>query len=117
MAEEFCRHFKGDDINALSAGIETHGLNLDAVHVMKEVGIDISHHKSKTVEELGDKEFDYVITVCGHADERCPVFPAKTRIIHRGFDDPPQLAKEAKTEEDALDCYRRVRDEIKAFVL
>ena len=117
MAEGFCRHFKGDDINTFSAGIETHGLNPNAVQVMKEVGIDISHHKSKTVEELGNREFDYVITVCGHADESCPVFPAKTRIIHRGFDDPPQLAKEATTEEGALDCYRRVRDEIKAFVL
>lgn len=117
MAEGFCRHFKGHKIDAFSAGIETHGLNANAVHVMKEVGIDISHHKSKTVEALGDKEFDYVITVCGHADESCPVFPAKTRIIHRGFDDPPRLAKDAKTQEEALDCYRRVRDEIKAFVL
>ena len=117
MAEGFCRHFKGNEIDAFSAGIETHGLNANAVQVMKEVGIDISHHKSKTVEELGDEEFDYVITVCGHADESCPVFPAKTRIIHRGFDDPPQLAKETKTEEEAQDCYRRVRDEIKAFVL
>lgn len=117
MAEGFCRHFKGNEINAFSAGIETHGLNANAVQVMKELGIDISHHKSKTVEELGDEAFDYVITVCGHADESCPVFPAKTRIIHRGFDDPPQLAKDAKTQEEALDCYRRVRDEIKAFVL
>ena len=117
MAEGFCRHYRGDKINVSSAGIETHGLNPNAVQVMKEVGVDISHHKSKTVGELGDKEFDYVITVCGHADESCPVFPAKTRIIHRGFDDPPQLAKDAKTQEDALDCYRRVRDEIKAFVL
>lgn len=117
MAEGFCRHCKGNEIDACSAGIETHGLNANAVQVMKEVGIDISHHKSKTVEELEGKEFDYVVTVCGHADESCPVFPAKTRIIHRGFDDPPQLAKDAKTEEEGLDCYRRVRDEIKAFVL
>jgi arsenate reductase len=117
MAEAFCRHFKGNEIDAFSAGIETHGLNANAVQVMKEVGIDISHHKSKTIAELGDKEFDYVVTVCGHADESCPVFPAKTRIVHRGFDDPPQLAKDAKTQEEALDCYRRVRDEIKAFVL
>ncbi len=117
MAEGFCRHFKGKEINAFSAGIETHGLNPNAVRVMKEVGIDISRHKSKTVEDLGDKQFDYVITVCGHADESCPVFPAKTRIIHRGFEDPPQLAQDAKTQEEALDCYRRVRDEIKAFVL
>jgi arsenate reductase len=84
---------------------------------MKEVGIDISNQKSKTVEELEETEFDYVITVCGHANDSCPVFPAKTKIIHRGFDDPPQLAKEAKTEEEVLDCYRRVRDEIKAYVM
>jgi len=117
MAEGFCRHLKGELIEVSSAGIETHGLNPLAVQVMKEVGIDISHHKSKTVEELGDTEFDYVITVCGHASESCPVFPAKTRIIHQGFDDPPQLAKQAKTKEEVLDCYRRVRDEIKAYVL
>jgi len=117
MAEGFCRHLKGELIEVSSAGIETHGLNPLAVQVMKEVGIDISRHKSKTVEELGDTEFDYVITVCGHASESCPVFPAKTRIIHQGFDDPPQLAKQAKTKEEVLDCYRRVRDEIKAYVL
>lgn len=117
MAEGFCRHLKGELIEVSSAGIETHGLNPLAVQVMKEVGIDISRHKSKTVEELGDTEFDYVITVCGHASESCPVFPAKTRIIHQGFDDPPQLAKQAKTVEEVLDCYRRVRDEIKAYVL
>jgi arsenate reductase len=117
MAEGLCRHYKGEVINPFSAGIETHGLNPHAVSVMKEVGIDISEQESKTVQALGDRQFDYVITVCGHANESCPVFPAKTRIIHRGFDDPPQLAKEAKTPEEALDCYRRVRDEIKAFIL
>jgi len=117
MAEGFCRHLKGELIEVRSAGIETHGLNPLAVQVMKEVGIDISHQKSKTVQELADTEFDYVITVCGHASESCPVFPATTRVIHQGFDDPPQLAKQAKTEEEVLDCYRRVRDEIKAYVL
>jgi arsenate reductase len=117
MAEGFCRHLKGELIEVRSAGIETHGLNPLAVQVMKEVGIDISHHKSKTVEELDDMEFDYVITVCDHASESCPVFPAKTRVIHQGFEDPPQLAKQAKTKEEVLDSYRRVRDEIKAYVL
>jgi arsenate reductase len=117
MAEGFCRHLKGELIEVRSAGIETHGLNPLAVQVMKEVGIDISDQKSKTVEELGDTEFDYVITVCDHASESCPVFPAKTRVIHQGFEDPPQLAKQVKTEEEVLDCYRRVRDKIKAYVL
>jgi arsenate reductase len=117
MAEGFCRHLKRELIEVRSAGIETHGLNPLAVQVMKEVGIDISHHKSKTVEELDDMEFDYVITVCDYASESCPVFPAKTRVIHQGFEDPPQLAKQAKTKEEVLDSYRRVRDEIKAYVL
>jgi len=117
MAEGFCRHLKGEQIEVSSAGIEAHGLNSYAVQVMKEVGIDISHQKSKTVDALGDRQFDYVITVCGHANDSCPVFPAKTRIIHRGFDDPPQLAKQAKTEEEVLDCYRPVRDEIKAYIV
>jgi arsenate reductase (thioredoxin) len=117
MAEGFCRHLKGEPLEGYSAGIEAHGLNPYAVQVMKEVGIDISKQKSKTVDELEDTEFDFVITVCGHANESCPVFPAKTRIIHKGFDDPPKLAKLAKTEEEVLNCYRRVRDEIKAYVL
>lgn len=117
MAEGLCRHVHGDVIDAASAGIEKHGLNPLAVKVMREIGIDISHHQSKTVHDFADPRFDYVITVCGHADETCPVFPAKTRVIHRGFDDPPKLAKTAVSEDEALGHYRRVRDEIKAFVL
>ena len=118
MAEGLTRALKGDRIEVFSAGIETHGLNPYAVNVMKEIGIDISGHKSKNVLDFFNqkKEFDYVITVCGGAKETCPVFPAKTRLIHAGFDDPPRLAKHAKTEEEALNHYRRVRDEIKAFV-
>lgn len=117
MAEGLCRHFKGSIIDPVSAGIETHGLNPLAVQVMREIGIDISGHQSKTVQELENPEFGYVVTVCGHANETCPVFPAKTRIVHRGFDDPPKLAKNAANEEEALSHYRRVRDEIKAFIL
>jgi len=117
MAEGFCRHFKGDEIEAASAGIEAHGLNPYAVQVMAEVGVDFSGQTSKVVSALGDREFDYVITVCGHANESCPVFPAKTKVIHRGFEDPPQMAKRAGTEEAVLDCYRQVRDEIKAYVM
>ncbi len=116
MAEGWTRHLKGDRIEAYSAGIETHGLNPNAVRVMAEAGVDISQQRSKHVDELKDIPFDYVVTVCGHADEHCPVFPGATKVVHVPFDDPPRLAKEAATEEEALDCYRRVRDEIRAFV-
>lgn len=116
MAEGWAHHLKGDVIEPYSAGIETHGLNPDAVRVMSEVGVDISSHRSKKVEDLSGVEFDYVITVCGHAYETCPVFPGKTKVIHVGFDDPPKLAVGAKTEEQRLAPYRRVRDEIREFV-
>jgi len=116
MAEGWIRHLHGDAVEAWSAGIETHGLNPNAVAVMKEAGVDISGHRSKNVTELRDVPFDFVITVCGDADERCPFFPGNARIIHRGFDDPPKLAMGKTTEEEKLDCYRRVRDEIRAFI-
>ncbi len=116
MAEGWARHLKGDRIEPYSAGIETHGLNPNAVKVMAEAGVDISGHRSKHVEELADVQLDYVVTVCGHAQEHCPMFPGKAKGIHVGFDDPPKLAAYAKTEEEALRHYRRVRDEIKAFV-
>ena len=116
MAEGWARHLKGDAIDAYSAGVETHGLNPNAVRVMAEAGVDISGHRSKNVSELMDVPFDYVVTVCAAANEQCPVFPGKAKVVHVGFDDPPKLAKAAATEEEALDCYRRVRDEIRAFV-
>ena len=116
MAEGWARFLKGDVIEAYSAGIETHGLNANAVKVMAEAGVDISGHWSQHVDEFSEVGFDYVVTVCGHADENCPVFGGSTKVVHVGFDDPPKLAKEAASEEDALDCYRRVRDEIRAFV-
>ena len=107
---------RGDLIEPRSAGIETHGLDQRAVQVMAEAGIDISHQRSKHVNELSDVQFDYVVTVCGHANEHCPLFPGKTRVVHVGFDDPPRLGENAKTEKGALDCYRRVRDEIGDFI-
>lgn len=116
MAEGWTRALKGDRIDAYSAGIETHGLNPLAVRVMAEAGVDISGHKSKTVAELPVKDFDFVVAVCDRARESCPLFPGKTKVIHAGFDDPPRLAKDAQTENEALAPYRRVRDEIKAFV-
>ncbi len=116
MAEGWARHLWPDRFEVFSAGIETHGLNPIAVKVMAEAGVDISGHKSKHIDELKDINFDLVITVCDHANEHCPIFPGKTRVIHAGFDDPPKLAKLAKTEQQALDCYRRVRDEIRQFI-
>jgi arsenate reductase len=91
-------------------------MNPRAVAVMREAGVDITGQRSKHVDELKDVPLDYVVTVCGHANETCPRFPGKTKVVHVGFDDPPQLAKGAKTDEEALGHYRRVRDEIKAFV-
>jgi arsenate reductase len=116
MAEGWARKLKGDVIDVYSAGIETHGLNPNAVKVMREAGVDISGHRSKRVEEVRDIAFDYVVTVCDHAHETCPLFPGKVQVVHVGFDDPPRLARMAKTEEEALVFYRRVRDEIKRFV-
>ena len=117
MAEGWARHLKGDVLDAYSAGIETHGLNPNAVKVMAEAGVDISGHKSKNVNDLMDVPFDVVVTVCGHANETCPAWLGKkTTMMHVGFDDPPKLAKTAKSPEEALSCYRRVRDEIRAFV-
>jgi arsenate reductase len=116
MAEGLARNLRGDEIEAFSAGIETHGLNPNAVKVMEEIGIDISGHESKTVSELEGGVFDLVITVCGHADENCPRFPGNTWVIHRSFDDPPKLARDATTEEERLGHYRRVRDEIRQYI-
>ncbi len=116
MAEGWTRHLKEDVIEVWSAGIETHGLNLHAVRVMAEAGVDISGHKSKNVSDVVFIPFDWVVTVCDHARETCPLFPGKARLAHVGFDDPPRLAQDARSEEEALQYYRRVRDEIRAFV-
>lgn len=116
MAEGWARALKGDVIEAYSAGIETHGLNPNAVKVMAEAGVDISGHVSKNVDTLLGVPFDYVVTVCGHANENCPFFPGSAKVVHVGFDDPPALAKRVEGDEAKLDCYRRVRDQIRAFV-
>ncbi len=116
MAEGWARHLKGDVIEPYSAGIERHGMNPRAIRVMREAGVDISGQNSKLIGELPLQEFDYVITVCDHAHESCPLFPGRTRVVHAGFDDPPRLAAGADSEEEKLVPYRRVRDEIRAFV-
>jgi arsenate reductase len=116
MAEGWARALKADAVEPYSAGIETKGLDPRAVAVMAEAGVDISAQRSKHVRELIDVPFDAVITVCDHANEHCPVFPRPLRGLHVSFDDPPRLARSARSEGEALDHYRRVRDEIRAFV-
>lgn len=116
MAEGWARRLKGDRVEPYSAGIEAHGLNPDAVRVMAEAGVDISGQRSKTVGDLRGVDLDYVVTVCDNAHESCPLFPGHAKVVHVGFDDPPRLAAGVKTEEERLAPYRRVRDEIRAFV-
>ena len=114
MAEGWARHLREDVIEPYSAGIEKHGLNPYAVRVMAEAGVDISRQCSKLIEEVPVAAFDYVITLCGHAHETCPFFPGRT--VHRGFPDPPELAKNASSEEEVLQAYRMVCDQIREFV-
>lgn len=121
MAEGWARTLKDDALDVYSAGIETHGLNRNAVQVMAEAGVDISSYRSKRVDEVSDVAFDYVVTVCGHAHETCPTWLGNNaNVVHVGFDDPPALARrlafEGADESAQLDVYRRVRDEIRDFV-
>jgi arsenate reductase len=116
MAEVWARHLLGDQLEPYSAGIEAHGMNPNAVKVMAEAGVDITGQSSKLASALADVPLELVITVCGHADENCPAFLGKARVVHVGFDDPPKLAKTAANEKEALNHYRRVRDEIRTFV-
>lgn len=118
MAEGWAKALKGDEIEAYSAGIHVHGLNPDAVKVMAEVGVDISGQESKSVDQVESVHFDYVVTVCGHANESCPMWlQGKAKVVHEGFDDPPKLAESASSDEEALEHYRRVRDEIRDYIL
>jgi len=116
MAEGWARCLKGGVIEPYSAGIEKHGMNPHALKVMAEAGVDISRQFSKTPADLGPVEFDYVVTVCGHADEHCPVFAGKTKVVHAGFEDPPKLTRHLPDGEPKLAVYRRVRDEIRRYV-
>jgi arsenate reductase len=116
MAEAWTNKLKGDQFKAYSAGVEPKPVDPRAVKAMAETGIDISPEKSKGMASLRDIEFDYVVTLCDNARESCPFFPAKTKLIHRGFDDPSKIAENTDDEEEAMLHYRRVRDEIRAFV-
>lgn len=115
MAEGFCRHLFGQDFNVYSAGTKKHGMNERAIIVMKEIGIDISSHYSKTVEDLPQIAFDYVVTVCDAAKENCPYF-SRGKTIHIGFQDPPALTNDMTNEDEILTIYRRVRDEIESAI-
>lgn len=116
MAEGWARSLFPDTIDACSAGVDPGEVNRLAIAAMREVGIDISQHRSKTIDACHPETIDLVVTVCSHAHETCPLFPGQARVIHRGFDDPPALAATARSDDEALIHYRRVRDEIKAFV-
>jgi arsenate reductase len=116
MAEAWTRKLYPEWFEPYSAGTNPGRIDPRAVRVMTEAGVDMSTHRSKHVEEMTGIAFDYVITVCDSAKESCPVFPGRARHIHAGFDDPPQLAAGAPSEEAALDHYRRVRDEIRDYV-
>lgn len=116
MAEGWARHLKADTVEAYSAGVAPQGLNPSAVRAMAEAGVDIAEHVSKHIDTLHAVPIDVVVTVCGRADERCPTLPAKARRVHVGFDDPPHLAANAASDEEAMSHYRRVRDEIRAFI-
>lgn len=120
MAEAWVNQLKKDEWKAYSAGIETHGMNPHAMAVMSESGVDMSSQHSKHVNEVANEDFDLIITVCDHAAEHCPAIDKhdhnSTKVVHVPFDDPPKLAKITSNEDDSLDCYRKVRDQIRSFV-
>lgn len=112
IAEGYLRHFAGDQAEVYSAGVETHGVNPRAIAIMKEDGIDISGHTSNNIDEYLDIDFDFVITVCDNARERCPYFPTKAQKFHYNFPDP---AKATGTETEIMAEFRAVRDMIKTY--
>ena len=117
MAEGWVRALRGEVIEPYSAGTAPRGLDERAVAVMAQAGVDISRHRSKSVSELAGVAFDCVVTVCDRAREACPIFPGQAKLVHVGFDDPPALARDAATPEEALAHYRRVRDQIREYIL
>ncbi|WP_193553980.1 arsenate reductase ArsC [Rufibacter latericius] len=112
IAEGYLRHFTGGHANIFSAGIETHGVNPKAISTMAEDGIDLSGHTSNHIDEYRDVPFDYIITVCDHAQENCPYFPSKAQRFHQNFTDP---AKATGTEEEVRAAFRKAREEIKEY--
>jgi len=116
MAEGWVRHLHADRFEAYSAGIDPTRVDPYALQVMAEASVDIASARAKSIREVQDIGFDYVVTVCNEAREQCPYLPARIRVIHADFDDPPALAREAGDEQAVLAIYRRVRDEIRSFV-
>lgn len=114
MAEGYLRHFAEGKAVVYSAGIETHGVNPRAIAIMKEDGIDISHHASNNISAYTTIDFDYVITVCDNAKERCPVFPSSAQKFHHNFPDPAQATG---TEEEIMHAFRTTRDQIRKYSL
>ena len=112
MAEGYLRHYAGAKAKIYSAGIETHGVNPNAIATMRRDGIDISKHSSNNVDEYRNIEFDHIITVCDHAKENCPFIPSSAKRHHHNFPDP---AKAKGTEEEIIKAFDKVRDEIKAY--
>jgi arsenate reductase (thioredoxin) len=117
MAEGLLRHDAGDRFEVASAGTRPGTVRPEAIGVMKEIGIDISSHRSKHVDELAGQQFDYVLTVCDNARESCPIFPATVRLVHHSFDDPAAAHLiDAGSEAERLALFRRVRDEIRSYL-
>lgn len=112
IAEGYLQHFAGDNAEVYSAGVETHGVNPRAIAIMKEDGIDISGHTSNNIDEYRDIDFDFVITVCDNARERCPYFPSRAQKFHYNFPDP---AKATGSETEIMAEFRSVRDMIKTY--
>lgn len=121
MAEGWCHYLRGEEITAFSAGTSPQNFDPFAVQVMAEVGVDISNHRSKHISEFNKVPLDMVITVCGDAQESCPMFSGDCRVIHAGFPDPPrmaaELARQGASDEEQLDCYRQIRDKIREYIL
>jgi arsenate reductase (thioredoxin) len=116
MAEGWTKELKNDQMEAFSAGVAPSTIDPRAIKVMAEAGVDIAGQKSKDIDAFSGIQFDYVVTLCDHANESCPIFPGKTKRVHRGFEDPPVLAAGASDENTAIEYYRKVRDEIRSFV-
>ncbi|MBN1507703.1 MAG: arsenate reductase ArsC [Sedimentisphaerales bacterium] len=116
MAQGWMRHLHADRFESYSAGSEPTQVDPSAIQVMAEAGVDISSGRAKSIREIHGIDFDYVVTVCGEAHEQCPYYPAKVRMIHAGFDDPPALARGTGEKRAVLAVYRRVRDEIRTFI-
>jgi arsenate reductase len=114
MAEGLLRHIAGGRFEVRSAGIKPGFVRPEAISVMKEIGVDISGHRSKHVDEFAGEAFDYVLTVCDNAKGTCPVYPGHTNRIHKGFEDPAAVQG---SDEQRLDAYRRVRDQLKSYLL